>query len=261
MTMKGIILAGGEGTRLFPITLAISKQLIPIYNKPLIYYPLSTLMLSGIREILVITKDKHLQSFRDLLGDGTKLGITIDFAIQKSSNGIPEALLIGEKFIGNDSVALILGDNFFYGPGMGRSLNASRKLGAKIFVKEVADPEKFGVLELDSTGQPLRIVEKPSNTESSLAVTGLYFYSNEAVNIAKTLKPSRRGETEITDLNNIFLKRGDLEIQALPRSTVWFDTGTFEGIQQASEFVRIIESNQKIEVGNPLEIAEINGWV
>jgi len=259
--MKGVILAGGEGTRLFPVTLAISKQLIPIYNKPLIYYPLSTLMLSGIREILIITKSKHLQSFRDLLGDGTRFGISIDFEIQKHSNGIPEALLIGEKFIKNDSVALILGDNFFYGPGMGRSLNVNQKLGAKIFVKEVADPEKFGILEINASGQPLRIVEKPTNTKSGLAVTGLYFYNNEAIDIAKTLKPSDRGETEITDLNNIFLKRGDLEIQMLPRSTVWFDTGTFEGIQQASEFVRIIESNQKIEVGNPLEIAQINGWV
>lgn len=259
--MKGVILAGGEGTRLFPVTLAISKQLIPIYNKPLIYYPLSTLMLSGIREILIITKSKHLQSFKDLLGDGDKFGISIDFEIQKQSNGIPEALLIGEKFINNDSVALILGDNFFYGAGMGRSLNVNQKSAAKIFVKEVAEPEKFGVLEIDASSQPLRIVEKPTNSDSCLAVTGLYFYKNEAIDIAKTLKPSDRGETEITDLNNIFLKRGDLEIQMLPRSTVWFDTGTFEGIQQASEFVRIIESNQKIEVGNPLEIAQINGWV
>jgi glucose-1-phosphate thymidylyltransferase len=259
--MKGVILAGGEGTRLFPVTLGISKQLIPIYNKPLIYYPLSTLMLSGIREILIITKSKHLQSFRDLLGDGKKFGISIDFEIQKHSNGIPEALIISEKFINNDSVALILGDNFFYGPGMGRSLNVSQKLGAKIFVKEVANPEKFGVLEFDAANQPLRIVEKPTNTESDLAVTGLYFYKNEAIEIAKTLKPSHRGETEITDLNNIFLQHGDLEIQMLPRSTVWFDTGTFEGIQHASEFVRIIESNQKIEVGSPLEIAKINSWV
>lgn len=259
--MKGIILAGGEGSRLYPITLAISKQLIPIYNKPLIYYPLSTLMLSGIREILIITKAKHIQLFKDLLGDGTKFGINLDFEIQKSSTGIPEALIIGEKFIGNDSVALILGDNFFYGSGMGRSLNVSQKLGAKIFVKEVSDSEKFGVLELDATGKPMRIVEKPSNSDSNLAVTGLYLYNNEAVTIAKTLKPSKRGETEITDLNNIFLKRGDLEIQTFPRSTVWFDTGTFEGIQQASEFVRIIETNQKVEVGNPLEVAKINGWV
>lgn len=259
--MKGLILAGGEGTRLFPVTLAISKQLIPIYNKPLIYYPLSTLMLSGIREILIITKSKHLQSFKDLLGDGTKFGVSIDFEIQKQSNGIPEALLLGEKFINSDSVALILGDNFFYGAGMGRSLNVNQKSAAKIFVKEVGDPEKFGVLEINASGQPLRIVEKPANTNSNLAVTGLYFYKNEAIEMAKTLKPSDRGETEITDLNNIFLKRGDLEIQTLPRSTVWFDTGTFEGIQQASEFVRIIESNQKIEVGNPLEIAQINGWI
>lgn len=261
MAMKGIILAGGEGTRLYPITLAISKQLIPIYNKPLIHYPLSTLMLAGIRDILVITKEIDSKSFKNLLGDGSQFGINISFEIQKKSTGIPEAFIIGKKFIGNDSVVLILGDNFFYGPGIGRSLEASKPLGAKIFLKEVSNPNDFGVLELNTDGSPYRIIEKPTQTNSNLAVTGLYFYSNKVVELASSLKPSQRGETEITDLNNIFLNNNELETHFLPRSTVWFDTGTFEGIHNASEFVRIIESQQKINVGDPKEIAKSNGWI
>ena len=259
--MKGIILAGGEGTRLYPVTLAISKQLIPIYNKPLIYYPLSTLMLAGIRDILVITKEVDTESFKNLLGDGSQFGINIYFEIQKKSTGIPEAFIIGKKFIGNDSVVLILGDNFFYGPGIGRSLDASKPLGAKIFLKEVSNPKDFGVLELNTDGSPYRIIEKPTETNSNLAVTGLYFYSNTVVELAAGLKPSPRGETEITDLNNIFLDNKELETHYLPRSTVWFDTGTFEGIHNASEFVRIIESQQKINVGDPTEISKLNGWI
>ena len=259
--MKGIILAGGEGTRLYPITLAISKQLIPIYNKPLIYYPLSTLMLAGIKDILVITKPIDLDMFKKLLGDGSQFGINISFEIQKKSSGIPEAFLIGKKFIGDDSVVLILGDNFFYGPGIGRSLNVSKPLGAKIFLKEVSNPSDFGILELNSDGSPHRIIEKPTETKSNLAVTGLYFYSNKVVQLAGSLKPSLRGETEITDLNNIFLDNNELETHFLPRSTVWFDTGTFGGIHNASEFVRIIESQQKINVGDPKEIAKLNGWI
>lgn len=259
--MKGIILAGGEGTRLYPITLAISKQLIPIYNKPLIYYPLSTLMLAGVRDILVITREVDTESFKNLLGDGSQFGMNISFEIQKKSTGIPEAFIIGKKFIGNDSVVLILGDNFFYGPGIGRSLNASKPLGAKIFLKEVSNPKDFGVLELYTDGSPYRIIEKPTETNSNLAVTGLYFYSNKVVQLAAGLKPSPRGETEITDLNNIFLDNKELEIHNLSRSTVWFDTGTFGGIHNASEFVRIIESQQKINVGDPKEIAKSNGWI
>jgi glucose-1-phosphate thymidylyltransferase len=259
--MKGIILAGGEGTRLYPITLAISKQLIPIYNKPLVYYPLSTLMLAGIKDILVITKPIDLDTFKKLLGNGSQFGINISFEIQKKSSGIPEAFLIGKKFIGNDSVVLILGDNFFYGPGIGRSLNESKPLGAKIFLKEVGNPSDFGILELNSDGSPRRIIEKPTETKSNLAVTGLYFYSNKVIELAGSLKPSLRGETEITDLNNIFLDNNELETHFLPRSTVWFDTGTFDGIHNASEFVRIIESQQKINVGDPKEIAKLNEWI
>lgn len=259
--MKGIILAGGEGTRLYPITLAISKQLIPIYNKPLVYYPLSTLMLAGIKDILVITKPIDLDTFKKLLGNGSQFGINISFEIQKKSSGIPEAFLIGKKFIGDDSVVLILGDNFFYGPGIGRSLNESKPLGAKIFLKEVGNPSDFGILELNSDGSPRRIIEKPTETKSNLAVTGLYFYSNKVIELAGSLKPSLRGETEITDLNNIFLDNNELETHFLPRSTVWFDTGTFDGIHNASEFVRIIESQQKINVGDPKEIAKLNEWI
>jgi len=259
--MKGIILAGGEGTRLYPITLAISKQLIPIYNKPLVYYPLSTLMLAGIKDILVITKPIDLDTFKKLLGNGSQFGINISFEIQKKSSGIPEAFLIGKKFIGDDSVVLILGDNFFYGPGIGRSLNESKPLGAKIFLKEVGNPSDFGILELNSDGSPRRIIEKPTETKSNLAVTGLYFYSNKVIELAGSLKPSLRGETEITDLNNIFLDNNELETHFLPRSTVWFDTGTFDGIHNASEFVRIIESQQKINVGDPKEIAKLNWWI
>jgi glucose-1-phosphate thymidylyltransferase len=259
--MKGIILAGGEGTRLHPVTLAISKQLIPIYNKPLIYYPLATLMLAGVKDILIITKQIDLELFKNLLGNGSQFGLNINFEVQKKSNGIPEALIIGKKFIGSESVALILGDNFFYGSGIGRSLNVSQTFGAKIFLKEVANPNNFGVLELNPNGSPKRIIEKPIKTESNLAVTGLYIYSNKVVELASTLKPSERGETEITDLNNIFLYNNELETHILPRSTVWFDTGTFEGIHNASEFVRIIEAQQQINVGDPKEIAKLNGWI
>jgi glucose-1-phosphate thymidylyltransferase len=259
--MKGIILAGGEGTRLHPVTLAISKQLIPIYNKPLIYYPLATLMLAGVKDILIITKQIDSELFKNLLGNGSQFGINITFKIQKKSNGIPEAFIIGRQFIGDESVALILGDNFFYGPGIGRSLNVGQPFGAKIFLKEVTNPKNFGVLELNLDGSPKRIIEKPIKTESNLAVTGLYLYSNKVVDLASSLKPSERGETEISELNNIFLNMNELETHFLPRSTVWFDTGTFEGIHNASEFVRIIESQQKINVGDPTEIAKLNGWI
>lgn len=259
--MKGIILAGGDGTRLHPITLAISKQLIPIYNKPLIYYPLTTLMLAGIREILIITKEIHKNQFENLLGTGSEFGIEVSYKTQNVSNGIPQAFEIGKNFIGDDSIALILGDNFFYGPAIGRALNNTEPKGAKIFLKEVSNPNSFGVLEFNEKLIPIRIIEKPDITNSKFAVTGLYFYANDAIALASKLKPSRRGETEITDLNNIYLKESRLEFEILPRSTVWLDTGTFDGIQDASEFVRIIENQQQISIGNPKEIAIINGWL
>jgi glucose-1-phosphate thymidylyltransferase len=259
--VKGIILAGGEGTRLHPVTLAISKQLIPIYNKPLIYYPLTTLILAGIREVLIITKEQYLSNFTALLGDGTKLGMRIDYQVQKKSDGIPNALIIGEPFIGEDSIALILGDNFFYGAGLGRALQNIKPIGAKIFVTQVSNPSEFGVLEFDKQERPIRIIEKPKATNSNFAVTGLYFYSNDAVQYAKQLNPSARGETEISDLNNIYLEQGRFEFDVLSRNTVWLDTGSFEGIQNASDFVRIIETRQQLSVGDPYKAAKIQGWI
>lgn len=259
--MKGIILAGGDGTRLRPLTLAISKQLIPIYNKPLIYYPLTTLMLAGINKILIITKEIHINLFKNLLGDGSAFGIELSYEIQNSPKGIPDAFIIGKKFIENDSVALILGDNFFYGPGIGRALTKIKSEYATIFLKEVANPNEFGVLEFNSDGKPDKIVEKPKQTNSKLAVTGLYVYPNNVVELSAKLKPSHRGETEITDLNNIYLDKLALSYEILPRSTVWLDTGTFDGIHNASEFVRIIETQQHITVGDPLDVAKLNKWV
>ena len=259
--MKGIILAGGEGTRLHPVTLAISKQLIPIYNKPLIYYPLTTLILAGITEILIITNESSISNFTKLLGDGSDFGIQIEYQIQKQSNGIPNAFIIGENFIGNDPVALILGDNFFYGAGLGRSLQSINPVGAKIFVTQVTNPSHFGVLELDQQKRPLRIIEKPVKSDSNLAVTGLYFYSNDVVGYAKKLNPSSRGETEISDLNNIYLNQSRLEFQILSRNTVWLDTGTFEGIQNASDFVRILETRQQISIGDPYNAARVQGLI
>jgi glucose-1-phosphate thymidylyltransferase len=259
--MRGIILAGGNGTRLRPITLAINKQLIPIYNKPLIYYPLTTLMLAGIKEILIITQETYVKSFRNLLDDGSQLGIKLNYAIQDQANGIPEALIIGRNFIGKENIALILGDNFFYGSGMGRALKRDYGTKAKIFLKEVDNPSEYGVLQTDSLGNPELIVEKPPMSNSKLAVTGLYFYPNNVLDMATKLKPGKRGETEITDINNEFLRKSQLEIEVLPRSTVWFDTGTFAGIQSASEFVRVIEEQLKIRIGDPSEVARLYGWI
>jgi len=260
--MKGIILAGGSGTRLRPVTLAISKQLIPIYNKPLIYYPLSTLMLAGINEILVITSPDQEILYQRLLGDGKQFGIKISYMIQDSPNGIPSGLMLGKEFAQGDSVALILGDNFFYGQGLGRSLKFDTKIKkAKIFLKEVTNTKDFGVLEFKGDATPLRIIEKPVSTNSNLAITGFYLYPYSVFEKIMYLKVSKRGETEISELNNLYLQEEQIEYKILPRSTVWLDTGTFEGIHQASEFVRVIENQQGTSVGDPLEIAKLNGWI
>ena len=260
--MKGIILAGGSGTRLRPITLAISKQLIPIYNKPLIYYPLSTLMLAGIKEILVITSPDQEVLFQRLLGDGKQFGIHISYTKQELPNGIPSGLMLGKEFAQGDSVALILGDNFFYGQGLGRSLKFDTDIKkAKIFLKEVVNTKDFGVMEFTEDGSPFRIIEKPLLTSSNLAITGFYLYPNSVFEKIKELKISKRGETEISDLNNSYLAEAQIEYKVLPRSTVWLDTGTFEGIHQASEFVRVIENQQGTSVGDPVEVAKLNGWI
>ncbi len=259
--MRGIILAGGKGTRLAPITLAISKQLIPVFNKPLIYYPLTTLMLAGVRDVLIITQSLYLPLFKNLLGNGSDFGINISYEVQENPNGIPDAIVIGRDFIGDNDFFLILGDNLFYGPGIGRSLRRAYSKKAKVFLKEVKNPSDYGILEMHENGSPRIIVEKPTVSSSNLAVTGLYFYPNEAIEMASVLKPSIRGETEITDLNNEFLKIFKLDCEILPRSTVWFDTGTFEGIHSASEFVRVIEEQLGLRIGDPFEVAKTYNWI
>lgn len=259
--MKGVILAGGKGSRLFPLTASVSKHLLPIYNKPLIYYPLSTLMLAGIREYLLIVTPEHEALYRKLFLNGDQFGIEINYEIQSHPEGIPSGLKLAESFCQNQNVALILGDNFFYGQGIGRSLKIEVGDSAKIFVKEMSDVSNFGVLEVDKYGNPLNIVEKPSNSNSNLAVTGIYFYPNAVFNKINQLKKSSRGETEISDLNNLFLSENKLTYNLLPRSTVWLDTGSFDGISSASEFVRIIEKQQGINIGDPKEIAKSNGWI
>jgi glucose-1-phosphate thymidylyltransferase len=260
--MKGIVLAGGTGSRLWPITKAVCKQLLPVYDKPMIYYPISTLMLAGIREILIITSPDDQPLFVKLLGDGSKLGMKFEFATQEQPNGIAEALLIGEKFIGGDDVALILGDNIFYGVGFGRQLTSSMHLsGAKIFVSKVSDPERYGVIELSGNGVVKSIVEKPKKPKSNLAVTGLYFYSNEVFDIVKTIKPSSRGELEITTVNQQFLELKKLQVKIMERGTVWIDTGTFESLNSAGNYIRAIEDRQGIKIGCLEEVAWRNGWV
>ena len=260
--MKGIVLAGGTGSRLWPITKAVCKQLLPVYDKPMIYYPISTLMLAGIREILVITTLEDQPLFIKLLGDGSKLGINFEFAIQKQPNGIAEALLIGEEFIGNDKVALILGDNIFYGVGFGKQLTSSTNpTGAEIFVSKVSDPERYGIIDLTGNGAPKSIVEKPKKPKSNLAVTGLYFYSNEVIDIVKNLKPSSRGELEITEVNQKFLNLKKLQVKIMQRGTVWIDTGTFESLNSASTYIKVIEERQGIKIGCLEEVAWRNGWI
>lgn len=260
--MRGIVLAGGSGTRLNPITLGTSKQLVPVYDKPMIYYPLSTLMIAGISEILVITTPHDAPAFHRLLGDGSQLGINLSYTVQKEPNGLAQAFVLGADFIGNESAALVLGDNIFYGPGMGTRLRRhTQPDGGVVFAYQVANPSDYGVVEFDADFKALSIEEKPAKPRSNWAVPGLYFYDNDVVSIARDLKPSARGEYEITDINRTYLEQGRLQVEPLPRGTAWLDTGTFDSLADATSFVRTIQARQGLSVGCPEEIAWRNGFI
>ena len=264
--MKGIILAGGSGTRLYPLTMVTSKQLLPVYDKPMVYYPLSTLMLAGIKDILIISTPQDLPNFEKLLGDGSHFGIHLSYQVQPSPDGLALAFILGEEFIGEDSCAMVLGDNIFYGNGFSKILkeaveNAEKNHRASVFGYYVEDPERFGVVEFDEKGKVISVEEKPQNPRSNYAITGLYFYDNRVVEYAKQMKPSARGELEITDLNRVFLEQGDLDVKLLGRGYAWLDTGTMDSLVDAADFVRMVEKRQGIKISAIEEIAYKNGWI